>query len=102
MGRNTTTPLKLSVVVPVFNERPTIGEIIRRIQVIAVEKEILIVDDGSTEGTREFLADLAHRCSSEPEVEPTPEGSPETRVDNIRIFFQEKDCGKGGRYRFAT
>lgn len=49
--------MKLSVVVPVFNERPTIAEIIRRVQAVDVglDKEIVVVDDGSTDGTREIL-----------------------------------------------
>lgn len=94
-----TVPLKLSVVVPVFNERRTIEEIIRRIQAVAIEKEILIVDDGSTDGTREFLADLVRLCDAKPEVERTREGRPQARVDNIRIFFQEKNCGKGAALR---
>ena len=50
-------PPLVSVVIPVYNERPTIEEIIRRVQAVGIDKEILIIDDGSTDGTREFLAD---------------------------------------------
>jgi glycosyltransferase involved in cell wall biosynthesis len=61
-----TTAPQLSVVVPVYNERATIEEILRRIQAVDIEKEILIVDDASTDGTREFLMDLDARigCST--------------------------------------
>ncbi len=50
---------KASIVVPVFNERATIEEILRRIQAVDLDKEIIIVDDGSTDGTKEILATLA-------------------------------------------
>ncbi|MFQ5962252.1 MAG: glycosyltransferase family 2 protein, partial [Candidatus Methylomirabilales bacterium] len=46
---------KLSVVIPVYNERTTIEELLNRVQSAAFEKEIIIVDDASTDGTREFL-----------------------------------------------
>ncbi len=90
---------KLSVVVPVFNERATIEEIIRRVRAVDIEKEILIVDDGSTDGTREFLRDLARRCSAEP-VDMRPRGErSNSDADNIRVFFQETNCGKGAALR---
>jgi glycosyltransferase involved in cell wall biosynthesis len=100
-GRTTsvTVPPKLSVVVPVFNERATIGEIVRRIQAVDIEKEILIVDDGSTDGTREFLRDWVGRCSSKAGVMTLPGGSSDFRADNIRVFFQETNCGKGAAVR---
>jgi len=50
--------MKLSIIVPVFNEKNTIAEILKRIEAadLGVEKEIIIVDDFSTDGTRELLA----------------------------------------------
>ena len=48
--------MKLSVVMPVYNESKTIREIVRRVLDVPIEKELLIVDDGSTDGTRERLA----------------------------------------------
>jgi len=68
--------VKLSVVMPVFNEAKTVREIVRRVQEVAIEKEILIVDDGSTDGTREILRGL--------------EGE-----KGIRIFLQPTNQGKG-------
>jgi glycosyltransferase involved in cell wall biosynthesis len=47
--------LRASVVIPCFNERGTIGELIDRVQAVAVEKEVIVVDDCSTDGTRELL-----------------------------------------------
>ena len=43
--------LSVSVVIPVYNERATVREIVRRVQAVPISKEVLIVDDGSTDGT---------------------------------------------------
>src|SRR5437773_1052721 len=56
--------LKRSVLVPVYNERATLAETVRRVLAVdlgAIEKEITIVDDGSTDGTREIIGGLAAR-----------------------------------------
>jgi len=52
---------KLSVIVPVFNERNTVAEIVRQMRAVdlPVEREIVIVDDGSGDGTRDVLSQLA-------------------------------------------
>ena len=50
--------MKLSVIIPVFNEEKTILEIIDRVLSVAYEKEIIIVDDGSTDKTPELLNNL--------------------------------------------
>ena len=73
--------MKLSVVVPVFDERPTIAEIIRRIQSVDVglDKEIIVVDDGSADGTGEVLQGLA--------------------VPGLKIVLHEKNLGKGAALR---
>jgi glycosyltransferase involved in cell wall biosynthesis len=49
----------LSVIIPVYNERGTIREIIRRVSEAPLEKELIVVDDCSTDGTSEIVADLA-------------------------------------------
>ncbi|MFZ2054494.1 MAG: glycosyltransferase family 2 protein [Candidatus Aminicenantales bacterium] len=73
--------MKLSVIVPVYNERQTIGEIIRRVQAVDLgrEKEIIVVDDGSTDGTREALQSLD--------------------LPGLRIVLHEKNKGKGAALR---
>jgi Glycosyltransferases involved in cell wall biogenesis len=73
--------MKLSVVIPVFNEAATVAEIIRRVQAVDLPKEILIVDDGSTDGTREVLAQLVDQH------------------DNLRVFLQPQNHGKGAALR---
>lgn len=49
--------MKLSIVIPAFNEKETIEELIRRVQNVEVglEKEIIVVDDGSSDGTRQIF-----------------------------------------------
>ena len=81
----------LSVVIPVYNERSTIEELLARVQAVEIEKEIVIVDDGSTDGTRTVLAELGSRL-------PAP-GAALQRTDNLRIFLQEHNQGKGAALR---
>ena len=82
------SPIALSVVIPVYNECATLEELLRRVQAAhPLDKEILIVDDGSTDGTREWLHGLQ---------QGTPSG---LRTDNIRIFFQPHNQGKGAALR---
>jgi glycosyltransferase involved in cell wall biosynthesis len=71
--------MKLSVVVPVYNEAATILTSLRRVQDTPFNKEIIVVDDGSTDGTREVLAAI-----SDPE---------------IRVFFHSRNRGKGAAVR---
>ena len=88
---------KASIVIPVFNERATIEEILRKVQAVDIEKEIIIVDDGSTDGTKEILAAVVEGASpSQPNMTIPPGG---LRTDNIRIFFQERNQGKGAALR---
>jgi glycosyltransferase involved in cell wall biosynthesis len=71
---------RLSVVVPVYNERATIAEIIRRVRAVPIPKEIIVVDDGSTDGTRELLATI-------------------DRGDDLQIVLHERNRGKGAALR---
>jgi glycosyltransferase involved in cell wall biosynthesis len=70
----------LSVVIPVYNEIDTLDEILRRVREVAIDKEIILVDDGSTDGTRERLQAL----QSDPDV---------------RVVFQPQNRGKGAAVR---
>jgi glycosyltransferase involved in cell wall biosynthesis len=74
--------LRLSVVVPVYNERATVDELIRRVRAVDIPKEILVVDDGSTDGTRDHLAAMADAA-------------------DLRVFFHERNRGKGAALRTA-
>ena len=55
---------RLSVVIPVYNERLTLPEILHRVQAITIPKEIVIVDDCSTDGTRNYLRSLESELAS--------------------------------------
>ncbi|MGI8784896.1 MAG: glycosyltransferase family 2 protein [Acidobacteriota bacterium] len=71
--------MKLSVIVPVFNERATLLEILRRVRAVDIEKEIIVVDDYSTDGTRQLVSEIK---------EP----------DTI-ILLQPRNMGKGAALR---
>ncbi len=90
---------KLSVVMPVYNERATIEKIVERVQAVGIDKEIIVVDDGSTDGSREFLEALAAAAAHNPGVMELPQTGSALHTDNIRIFFFEKNRGKGAALR---
>jgi len=71
----------LSVIMPVFNEKDTVREILRRVRNTPHEKEIIIVDDFSTDGTREILR--------------------EVKGEDVRVLFHEQNMGKGAAIRTA-
>jgi glycosyltransferase involved in cell wall biosynthesis len=73
--------LKLSILIPIYNERATILEIARRVQAVPFEKEIIAVDDGSTDGTRELLTQIAN--------------------DGVIVLRHDKNQGKGAAIRTA-
>ncbi len=74
----------LSVIIPVYNEMATLAKLVERVQRVAVDKEILLVDDGSKDGSREFLRELGER------------GDP-----RLRVFFHEVNRGKSAALRTA-
>jgi glycosyltransferase involved in cell wall biosynthesis len=68
--------MKISVVIPAYNEKNTIKEIIDRVQSTEIPDEIVIVDDGSTDGTRDLLANVNGNCC-------------------IRVIYHKSNQGKG-------
>ncbi len=88
----------LSVVIPVFNERGTIEEILHRVQAVELDKEIIIVDDGSTDGTRDILVALVGIAGGQRRARLPTRGKA-IRVDNIRLFCQPTNHGKGAALR---
>jgi glycosyltransferase involved in cell wall biosynthesis len=82
----------VSVVIPVYNEISTLAEILRRVTAVDFPKELVIVDDCSRDGSREFLQHLADHGLSE------LDGTPMNR-NELRILFQEKNQGKGAALR---
>jgi glycosyltransferase involved in cell wall biosynthesis len=91
--------MKVSVVMPVYNERAFIEEVLLRVQAIQIDKEILVIDDGSTDGTRALLEDLSKaQASGEREV-LVQNGKAQLQLDNIQFLFQERNRGKGAALR---
>lgn len=94
--------MKLSVVVPAYNERGTIEEILCRIQAAAVPgltQEILVVDDGSSDGTREILEGWAKRQAAGETQIPRSRGGGHLSLGGIRFLFHTHNQGKGAAMR---
>jgi glycosyltransferase involved in cell wall biosynthesis len=73
--------LVLSVVIPCYNEKKTIHEILRRVRAVPITTEIIVVDDCSNNGTREILQEMVDRG------------------DNLKVVFHEVNQGKGAALR---
>ncbi len=69
--------MKLSIIIPVYNEKNTVNKIIQQVLDVELEmeKEIILIDDGSTDGTRDILENLEY--------------------PNVKVKFHEKNQGKG-------
>jgi glycosyltransferase involved in cell wall biosynthesis len=72
--------MKLSVIIPVYNELKTINEILRRVEATGMVDEIIVVDDGSTDGSRELLAKINNQGI-------------------IKVIFHDHNQGKGKAVR---
>ena len=70
----------LSVIIPIYNEAGTLEELVGRVRAVPIDKELILVDDGSTDGTHDVLEKLA--------------GDP-----NVHVFFQGTNQGKGAAVR---
>lgn len=71
--------MKLSVIMPVFNEEKNLKRILAMVQRVNVEKEILIIDDASSDGTGELLRQIED--------------------DNVKVFYHDRNMGKGAAVR---
>jgi glycosyltransferase involved in cell wall biosynthesis len=72
------TPI-ISVIIPAYNEKDTIKAIIKKVKAVNIPKEIIIVDDGSKDGTREILRKIKDK--------------------EVKVIFHEKNSGKGAALR---
>src|SRR2546421_12587627 len=71
----------LSVIVPCYNERATVAELLRRVREVPIDKEIIVIDDQSTDGSRDVVANLAREWTE------------------IRHILQPVNQGKGAAIR---
>ena len=53
--------MRISIIIPVFNEQPTIAEVLARVLAVDLDKQVIVVDDGSTDGTSELLEEWGKR-----------------------------------------
>jgi len=76
---------RLSVVMPVYNEMRTLAKVIERVRATQLPIELIIVDDGSTDGSRDLLAKLRDEDAN--------------AAGELKVIFHEKNQGKGGAIR---
>jgi len=77
----TSTPLKLSVVIPIFNEEDTIEHVVHTVRAVPIEKELILIDDASTDHTRVKLKELGEK------------------FPDIKLLYHEFNKGKGAALR---
>jgi glycosyltransferase involved in cell wall biosynthesis len=73
--------MKLSVVMPVYNERHTVREVVERVLAVPLDLELICVDDGSSDGSAKILTDL------------------KAQDERVRVFIQPRNMGKGAALR---
>ena len=86
--------MKLSVIVPAYNERATIAEILRRVCAVPIDKEIIVVDDGSSDGTGAELEAMGLRPDAPALLRPH-----EDVHNEIRVVRHVQNQGKGAAIR---
>ncbi len=73
--------MKLSIIIPVYNEKDTLEEIFRLVELTPYDKEIIAVDDASTDGSRDILRHLAEE------------------YEDVKVFYHDRNQGKGAALR---
>ncbi|HET6143595.1 MAG TPA: glycosyltransferase family 2 protein [Candidatus Acidoferrales bacterium] len=91
--------MKVSVIIPVYNERAFIEEVLLRVQASPIEKEIILIDDKSSDGTRGLLEDLDKAQSEGKREVYVQNGKARLSLSNIRFLFQQENGGKGAALR---
>jgi glycosyltransferase involved in cell wall biosynthesis len=88
-------PVKLSLVIPVYNEAPTLKALVERVVAVDLDKELVLVDDGSTDGSRELLTELEKRGLEGWLLNP----GVMRRHNEARVHLQPHNQGKGAALR---
>jgi len=85
----------VSLVIPVYNEAPTLRELVRRVVAVDLDKELVFVDDGSTDGSRALLTDLAEGSLAK----WLPAGAIARGENRVQVVLQPRNSGKGAALR---
>jgi glycosyltransferase involved in cell wall biosynthesis len=85
----------VSLVIPVFNEAATLKQLVARVVAVDFAKELILVDDGSTDGSREQIAELQDK----PLADWLPPGAIIERVHRVVVVLQPRNLGKGAALR---
>ncbi|MCX5806276.1 MAG: glycosyltransferase family 2 protein [Proteobacteria bacterium] len=91
----------ISVIIPAYNEINTISYVLKKVEETPYNKEIIIVDDGSKDGTREYLSSRfsVHSSPLTPSATPAPGKGEGTFLTDVKVIFHEKNMGKGAAIR---
>jgi len=76
--------MKLSVIIPVYNEESTVSEVIKKVRDVDIDKEIIVIDDGSTDRTAQEI-----------------EKAKKKKGDKLRVFYNPVNFGKGAGIRIG-
>jgi glycosyltransferase involved in cell wall biosynthesis len=90
--------VKLSLVIPVYNEVPTLREIVSRIAAVDLDKELVFVDDMSTDGSRDLLTQLRDQ-GLESWLAGHDKQRPRLRTNEVQVVLQPHNMGKGAALR---
>jgi len=91
----------ISVIIPAYNEINTISHVLKKVEETPYNKEIIIVDDGSKDGTREYLSSRfkVQGLQLTPSAAPVSDESNGVFLTDVKVIFHEKNMGKGAAIR---
>jgi glycosyltransferase involved in cell wall biosynthesis len=87
--------VKLSIVIPVYNELATLKIAVQRVTALELDKELVIVDDGSTDGSHELLGELADKGLAA----WLPDPGARRGTNELKVHLQPRNLGKGAALR---